>query len=429
MSWTRRVALSLLCVLGASRGSAVAFEAFPLVGDEALGALVVVALRENPQLQAAQASLEAARSRVPQAGALPDPVLTTSYQNGGRGWSPGSDDDTGLRVGVAQEFPLGGKRRFAEQVESREVARAGLRMENVRRAVEYQVRLAYAQLLLVRENLRILEDQRRATRDIEELSRSRYAVGLADQSDVLRAQAELARLDQMRLHQEGLEVSASADVNRLLARPAATPVETGARLAALGEREIHPPSLDEVLASVDMMSSDLAVSAATVARSQAALELARREGAPNLIAGASYFARGSLPPMFSVDLGVVLPLYKGRKQSQAVAEAASRLRSDAALREATRLLARAEAEKSLADLRAALGEADAYAHGVLTVDALAAESAIAGFQAGKAPFVAVLEAHNTFYRDRWQYADLLFHVLWHGARLDSWILEGSVTLP
>ncbi len=235
-----------------------AFEAFPLVDDGALEALVVVALRENPQLRAAQASLEAARSRAAQAGALPDPVLTTSYQNGGRGWSPGSDDDTGIRVGVVQEFPLAGKRRLAEQVESREVVRAGLRMESVHRSVVYQVRLAYAQLLLVRENLRILEDQRRATRDIEELSRSRYAVGLADQSDVLRAQAELARLDQIRLHQEGLETSASADVNRLLARPAATPVETGARLAALAERQLHTPSLEEVLAGVDLMSSDLA---------------------------------------------------------------------------------------------------------------------------------------------------------------------------
>ena len=28
-----------------------------------------------------------------------------------------------------------------------------------------------------------------------------------------------------------------------------------------------------------------------------------------------------------------------------------------------------------------------------------------------APFVAVLEAHNTLYRDRWEHAELLFHVL------------------
>ena len=86
------------------------------------------------------------------------------------------------------------------------------------------------------------------------------------------------------------------------------------------------------------------------------------------------------------------------------------------------LRARAAAEKSLADLRASLGEAQAYATGVLTVDALAVESALASFQAGKAPFVTVLDAHNALYRDR-GVRGLLFHVLWHGARLDAWMEE------
>ena len=95
----------------------------------------------------------------------------------------------------------------------------------------YRVRRAWADLLLARENLALLGDQKRATRDIEELTRSRYAVGLAGQSDVLRAQAELARLDQMRFHELGAEESATAELNRLLVRPAGT---AGPRGAATG---------------------------------------------------------------------------------------------------------------------------------------------------------------------------------------------------
>jgi outer membrane protein TolC len=77
------------------------------------------------------------------------------------------------------------------------------------------------------------------------------------------------------------------------------------------------------------------------------------------------------------------------------------------------------AEKTLADYRAAVREAEAYARGVLVVDRLAVESALASYQAGKVPFVAVLEAHTTRYRARWEHAELLFHVLWHAAALDA----------
>ena len=123
--------------------------------------------------------------------------------------------------------------------------------------------------------------------------------------------------------------------------------------------------------------------------------------------------------MFTIDVGIVAPFYKGRKQKHAVAEAEARLRSDEAARDAMRRRARATAERGLADFRASVLEARTYAQGVLPVDALAVESAIASFQAGKAPFVTVLEAHNALYRDRWQYAELLFHVLWHSAVLDA----------
>jgi outer membrane protein, heavy metal efflux system len=423
MSWTKHFALSGV-LLSATMGSAAgAFEAFPLTGDPVLEALVSAALQESPELRAAEASVAAARSRIPRAGALPDPVATVGYQNGGHGWAPGADDDTGLGIAVSQELPFAGKRRLAEEVETREAERALHLANQVRLNLVYRVRLGYARVLLARENLAILSDQSGAIRDIEELTRSRYAVGLAGQSDVLRAQAEAARLEQARLHEEGLETSAIAELNRLLARPAGTPVEPGERLVAIADRPLRAPSLEDVLAAVEASSPQVAADAAMVARSAAAVELARRQAKPDFVASASYLNRGSIPGMFAVDVGVVVPLYRGRKQGQAVAEAEARLRSDQAQREAMGLRARAEAEKSLADLRAALGEAQAYAAGVLAVDALAVESAIAGFQAGKTPFVTVLEAHGALYKDRWQYADLLFHVLWHGARLDALTLE------
>jgi outer membrane protein TolC len=156
-----------------------------------------------------------------------------------------------------------------------------------------------------------------------------------------------------------------------------------------------------------------------VDEARAALEFARKDRGPDYAVGASYIHRGSLPPMATLGVGIVLPLYKGRKQDRAVAEAEASLTSQSRAAEAMSLRARATVERALLDLRAAVLEARAYSEGVLKVNALAVESALASFQAGKSPFVAVLEAHNTLYRDRWEHAELLFHVLWHSASLDA----------
>jgi outer membrane protein TolC len=137
-----------------------------------------------------------------------------------------------------------------------------------------------------------------------------------------------------------------------------------------------------------------------------------------------YENRGPEPDMWKFDVGIVLPLYRGSKQKQAVVEAEAQLRADQALLEAMRLRTRSAVEANLADYRAAVREAEAYEKGVLVVDALAVESALASFGAGKAPFISVLEAHTTLYKDRFEHAELLFHVLWHSAALDAYGMTG-----
>jgi outer membrane protein TolC len=412
--------LSLLLPLLASASAAA--DLYPLKDDPLLTALLAEARRASPQLLAAEHAVAAARARVPQAGALPDPVVSAGYDKGGS-WALGSDDDTALRLQASQGLPYPGKRGLAAEVEQADVTRSEHELEQARRALVFEVRKAYADLLLARANVELIEEQRRATRDIEELTRSRYAVGLTSQSDVLRPQAELARLVQMRLHQEGLVTSAIAELNRLLGRPTGAPLDGTPPLSSLPERPLQLPAPAEVARRVLAMSPDVLAAHAKVARAQAASRLAERNRKPDFFVRTSYAERGRLPSMLGFDLGVTLPFYASRKQKQAAAEAEARLRALEAEREALRLRVRARAERSLADLKAAVLEAEAYAKGVLIVDALAVESALASYQTGKLPFVSVLEAHNTRYRDRWEYAELLFHVLWHSASLDELVGE------
>ena len=71
-----RLAPALL-IAGALQGQA------PDSTDSQLAALIQDALATNPQLKASRAAIDAERAKVPQAGALPDPMVSLGYQNDG----------------------------------------------------------------------------------------------------------------------------------------------------------------------------------------------------------------------------------------------------------------------------------------------------------------------------------------------------------
>ena len=274
-----------------------------------------------------------------------------------------------------------------------------------------------------RENIAIIKDQRRATSDIEELTRARYSAGLSSQLDVLRAQAEVARFDQMRLHEEGLVSSAVAEINRLRGEVEATPVDLPVGLKDLIGRDIPLPPLKDQLARAHGDNPELQAAMTMVEKSRLALDLARRNLKPDFVVSSTYAFRGSLPDMWTVDLGLILPAHRKSKQRQAVVEAQAELNSTRAEQEAMRLRTRSAVEKAYADFNAAVLEARTIERQVLVIDALAVESALAGFRSGQTPFIAVLEAHRVLYEDRRQHAELLFHILWHSALLDAFGME------
>ncbi len=395
---------------------------FPLAGDPSVKALLEETLARNPDLTAARERVAASVARFASSGALTDPVVSLGYDKGDA-WLPGDGADTGPRIGFSQELPFSGKRQLRRDVSARESDLARHAVGAVSLSVTYALRKAVADLLLARQNIAIIKDQRRATSDIEELTRARYSAGLGSQLDVLRAQAEAARFDQMRLHEEGLVATANAEVNRLRGQAEGVPVEIPSGLKDLIGRDIEVPPLAAVLARAHDASPELHAALSLVERNRLAIDLAQRNLKPDFVVSSSYGFRGSLPDRWTAEVGILLPAWRKSKQRQAVVEAEAQFRSAQAEQEAMALKARASVEKAYADFKAAVLEARTIEREVLVIDSLAVESALAGFRSGQTPFIAVLEAHRVLYEDQRQHAELLFHILWHSALLDAFGME------
>jgi outer membrane protein TolC len=388
--------------------------------DPALQALVEEALRRNPEVQVAEAARDAARARPAQARAWPDPMLSLTYTNDG--WSPslGSREMTTLGLLWSQDLPLRGTRRLQEQIAEREVDRSEQQLERARLRVVSAVRRAYHGLLQARATADLVGEQREIWREIEGVARARYAVGQGAQQDVLRVQVEVTRVGQLEAEQAAEIEIRQAELNQLLDRPAGSAVPTTASLAL---RSASQP-VEEVIARLTAASPELRAARAQVEADALAVDLALKQRQPELSLAAGYMNRGGLDPMWQAGIGVRLPLARSRRDA-ALAEAEARRRGAERRVQALGLQLRYRTQERLARLEATERMAVLYEKGIIPQDRMSVEAAVASYQAGKVPFVAVLEAMTTLYGDRATLVRLLGRHARTRADLEEASLEGG----
>jgi outer membrane protein TolC len=395
----------------------------PHSADPVLDALIGEALRSNPDLLALQEAVLAAGARPDQARSLRDPMLSVVYTNDG--WSPslGTENMTTLAVMGSQELPWPGKRRLRGDVAALEAALAEQQLERARLGVVAAVRRAYSGLVLSRERLELVREQEQLWRQIEGVTRARYAVGQGAQPDVLRVQIEVTRVEQLRTEQEAESRIRAAELNRLTGHPATSPVDTSARLV------LHPVAEDpeRALERLAGISPELRSASVVQQRASALVALASKEFKPDFSVQAGYMNRGGLDPMWQAGVGVALPVYR-KRLSSGQAEAEAQVRAGARLAEAVRLQLRYRTEERLAQLEATQKIAGLYGQGIIPQDRMSVDAAVANYQTGKVPFIAVLEALTTLYNDRATHLTLLANHARIRASLEEASLESTSSL-
>lgn len=368
--------------------------------DRTLENLVAEALGGNPDAAASSAAAEAARFRIVPARTLPDPFLSFNYQNDGKGFSLGRRDMTFLGAMFSQPLPWPGKLRLAGEIAESEARRVELgAVGRTRLAIEARVRRAYYDLVLSRSLLDLIEDRRRAWQQIEGVVRERYAAGLAVQQDLLRAQTELLRLDEARADQQAAAQSRLAELNRAVGRPQEAPLETP-RFSGFRE-EVADLSL--VRQAAQDRSPELATAREAIVTTRRGVDLARKQFLPDFVASAGPMYRGGLDPMWQVGVGVTLPVYAGSRQRNRLRETEAEARAREASLSATSQELDFRTRERFESLQAAVRVAKLYRDGVLSIDQLSLESALASYRTGRVPFVTVLDALNTLYGDRATY--------------------------
>jgi outer membrane protein TolC len=291
-----------------------------------LSELLEEAQKNNPKIEAARQSWQAAKQVPTQVSTLPDPQFNVQQVNVGspRPFAGYTNSDFAyVGLGVSQDFPYPGKLRLKGEIAKRDADVVQQQYEAVRRSILAGVKSAYVQLAYLSKTLGILESDGQLLQQVEKAADARYRSGMGNQHDLLQAQVERTKLlREITMHH--LEVAKlQAQIKQYLNRPQSSPdIEP----SELPETPL-PNTFEELLSAAKAQNPEISGAEKMVERQKLQLDLAHKDFYPDF--NVQYMWQRTDPTQFRayyiLSFGVRVPIYRGRKQRSELAQAEAEL--------------------------------------------------------------------------------------------------------
>lgn len=361
----------------------------PAMGLEQLQA---AALEANPEIKVLARGTGAAEARVPAAGALDDPSFMY------RGWGvplrqPWNLNQAQNMFAVTQAFPGPGKRALRSQIAQQDVSIAKAVLEAKKREVSSRVRTAFYELLRNSQELRLHEEQVALARQGMEAARIKYTVGRVPQQDVLKAQIAVTRLVEhlLTLQQEGR--LARVELNTLLGRDPAAPLEVAGEYAVPTEL----PSLAELERIALENRPELEAASAAIRRSETKTQLAGKTYTPDYSVSFGYMlqpAGSAFRNAYMAEVSVSLPWFNRRRHESEIAEARAERTVWRAEYEARRVLVFREIQEARIRAETAKQMVGLYRDTLRPQAQTSLKAAVAAYRNDRTDFLNLLDSQN-----------------------------------
>jgi cobalt-zinc-cadmium efflux system outer membrane protein len=342
---------------------------------------VRIAGERRAEIDAARARTRAGEQRPAIVSALQDPMVSPSLDHLPFMWS-GVD----VSVTIEQQIPLSGIRGHRRASALADVDR--LRAETGRAGLDVGLQAATA-FLMLQERQRtqaLLSEQVAFARDVVAAANARYASGTAPQSDVLRAEVEVARLEALARSLVSEVRGAESMLATSLGLEADTPLPPLQPVVVA-----QPPPPWPTIRSALIERPELSAVRAEITRAEAEVQVMRDMYRPmaTIRTGPSYTMTDGKGWMAMV--GLSLPIWRSKLRAGVAEARAVRAMSEAELRAMTRMF-EGEAATATNQVQAWRDRQDALTTNVLPRARMAIAPAIAGYTAGQLPLVSVIEA-------------------------------------
>ena len=352
-----------------------------------LADVIRVAGERRDEIAAARARTRAGEARPAIVSALSDPMISPSLDH-----LPFMLGGADVSFTIEQQIPLSGIRRSRRTAALADIDR--LRAEANRTTLDVGIQAANAFLMLQerRRTQALVAEQIGFARDVVTAANARYSSGTAPQSDVLRAEVEVARLDALSRALVSEVRGAEAMLNASLAMDPERPVPPLASVAFT-----EPLPTWAAIKTALTARPELAAGRAEIARAESDVQVMRDMFRPmaTIRTGPAYTMAEGRGWMAMV--GISLPIWRDKLRAGVAEAQAMRAMSEADLRAMTRMI-EGDAAASVNQLQAARDRQAALTADVLPRARMAIDPAVAGYSAGQMPLVSVIEAVQVLWR-------------------------------
>lgn len=352
-------------------------------------AILRAALRENQPLKAARARWAAMKERVPQEKAWDDLMSGVDFQRTG---TTRLDKVTDTEYMLKQVLPVSGKnlsraRAAVAEAQStfQELRRVELDLLSSVQGAYFRLAGAYGQLEINQRNQALLND-------FSQISRRKYEVGAATQSDVLLAETELARLSENASMIQRDISDQQTQLNVLMNRSANSP------LAEPEPLQFQPCSLEagEAQALAAKLRPEVLMAARQIESGKAQLQLAHRQWIPDpeIEVKARQFPGRSGIQEYDTGIFFTVPWVNFKKYSAGVAEASNNLENTRRQYEAARTEVTGLVRDELKKIDTFAFNYRLYHDQIMPTAALAVKATRAGYETDKNTFLELLTAQR-----------------------------------
>lgn len=253
--------------------------AVPISVDEA----VAEALQTNPQIRAAVRRLSLAQLKTTTARSLDDPMLMV------RDWDtplqkPWDLNQAQFMLSLQQSFQSEEKRDLRAKVAGDDANFAASELESLQQEVAVEVRKACADLMRNTDEMQLHNRQSAVLKEALAAALAQYTTGKVPQTDVLRAQMALTRLNEHLIELEQERDDARARLNTLLGRSPDDPVE----IAGTYSIATALPSIEDLERTAIENRPELAGLRKRILKSKDEGQLARLAMKPDFTVGLGY---------------------------------------------------------------------------------------------------------------------------------------------
>jgi len=353
--------------------------------------LVDETLRSNPEIRASLHQADAAHAKVGQAGTLDDPELTYMREEmPGFRWNEASMQ----KIELMQMFRFPSK--LSKETEIAEINAEHSHHNHYEKELEIITRLrsAYYELWFVQQSRALNQENSRLLQQFVSVAKTRFGVGEAALQDVLKANVELAKLENQGTVLQQQEQSVKAMLIAILNRQ----LNDSLGIATLPDSAVFTRSLDTLQQRALQSRPMLLHDSLMVEESRAMLSLSRREYLPDLKLGVQYVTS----PMgdfrgWSILAGVSLPFapWTLGKANSRVDEATATVSKSSAALNASRNMVLSSIKDLYVKSQSAKRQLDSYRDVILPQARQSLKASITAYQNGRTDFLMLIDAYRT----------------------------------